>query len=87
MIAYSLDLITSFAKIYEDSISYREIFYLTNILLNLLPTENYPQDLNKRVNKLKEIIEASSRNPREFLKCLNKKPLATKLLEPRIQTK
>jgi len=87
MIAYNLDIMISFAKIYEDCISYREIFQLTIILLKLLPSENYPPELKSRIQKLKEILEASSQKPREYLKCLNKKPLATKLFEPRVQTK
>ena len=87
IIGYNLDLLISFANIYEDSVSYREIFHLTNVLLKHLPIENYPEELNKRVFKLKETIDAFSQKPREYLKCLNKKPLANKLLEPRIQTK
>ena len=63
------------------------MFHLTNVLLNLLSTENYAEELKMRIEKLKEIIQRGSQNSREFLKCLNKKPIATKLFEPRIQTK
>ena len=77
----------SFATIYEENISYREIFHLTNVLLNLMPIENYPNELKSRVNNLKEMIVESSQRPREFLKCLNVKPIANKLFEPKMQTK
>ena len=82
-----MDLLISFSTIYEENVSFNEIFHLTNVLLDLVSTENYPKELHERVAKLKQIIDSSSQKPREFLKCLNKKPIATKLFEPRIQTK
>lgn len=45
IIAYNLDLLIAFTKMYDSNVSFREIFNLTRILLKLLPTENYPQEL------------------------------------------
>jgi nucleolar protein 14 len=87
LIAYNLDLILAFAKIYDGHVSYREVFHLTNVLLNLLPKQSYPAELTDRIQKLQLTIAASTQQPREFLKCLIKKPFATKMIDPRVQTK
>ena len=43
--------------------------------------------VQKRINNLQEFITAKSDKPRDHLKCMIKKPVPSKMFEPKIQTK
>lgn len=49
MLAYAIDVFTAFAGIYQDNPSFKEIFSVTQILLSLLPTCNYPNELKVEI--------------------------------------
>ena len=43
--------------------------------------------VQKRMNNLQEFLTAKSDKPRDHLKCMIKKPIPSKMFEPKIQTK
>lgn len=110
MIGYCLDLLTEFAQTYDELVSFKEMFSLTSKFLALLPSNNYPEELQVRkrlydmfasfnpkiisirkiqnkIANLRELIDKTSSKSREYLLCLNKKPVANKLFEPRVEAK
>jgi nucleolar protein 14 len=61
---------------------------LNLVLLKLLPINNYPNELKGKVQDLEEFItETNANSPKEYLKCLIKKPTVNKMLEPKVETK
>ncbi len=87
IIGYTIDLIIAYARSYELNECFAEIFSITDILLALLPIDNYPKGLTTRVKSLQDLIEDRSVVSREHLKCLEKKPVGPRMLEPKIQAK
>ncbi|RNA32622.1 nucleolar 14 [Brachionus plicatilis] len=87
IISYVIDLLTSFAKIYQEMVSFKEIFSLSKKILDCINTDNNPTELKERISKIAEFIDQINLNPRQHLKCLIKKPVASKLHEPKIQSK
>ncbi len=87
VVAYTVDLVLAFARSYELNECFAEIFSITDILVSLLPSGNYPKELVARVKCLQDLIEDRSVAGREHLRCLEKKPVGARLLEPKIQAK
>lgn len=88
LLAYNLDVLKAFVNTYSELVSFPEIFHVTKLLLNLLPVDLYPTQLKERVNDLKTMIEENiTDNSRDYLKYLSKKPVASKLYEPKVETK
>ena len=85
---YCLDLLNSFVNTYETNVCFKEIFNLTNVMIKLLSTvELYPKEIKNKLTNLLELFSLANDNPKEFLKCMNKKPVVAKLHEPKIIAK
>ena len=50
MLCYNLDLLNSFAELYEPIICFKEVFGLTNILLGLVTYELYPHKVKVKLS-------------------------------------
>jgi hypothetical protein len=89
LLAYSLDLLKAFIEINEGMVSFNELFHLTKFMLDYMHrNENaYPREIKTRIGQVRELIEDIGVKPKEHLKCLSKKPVASKLHEPKIEAK
>lgn len=52
LLAYNLDLIYAFAKLYNSMVSFRELFGLTDSLLKLIKTDYFPSELKVIFKKI-----------------------------------
>ncbi|XP_052770392.1 nucleolar protein 14-like isoform X2 [Mya arenaria] len=83
----TLGLLLEFSKMYKDLMTFREIFEPVVSMCKCLPTDNYPESIQTRIELLVSQCEEYSSKSRQPLAMQKKKPKPLKMFEPKVEEK